>query len=266
MEDNTKHKEADEDDDPYVTDKGYQHRANLYFYSGEDDGNDQIPPNAVPLEVPPTLHSSTATQQQQQQQRREYYHEDQSSSGRRRRASQKFMDALDEDPEGLEGVYRWGGRIMGGGGDEFFDSAEGPDDSLQDKTLPSLHTAFSHSTTGGKKNPAYGAKKRKKQKKAKPKAYNPPPAAYMGMPKTPGKGRSQPRSGCFTFEDRQVQMKEFFEIHGHLKVPTAKQGIYYNLGAWLAAQKSLYRKGGLKSDRLKVLRELGCVGFGGPAG
>lgn len=166
-----------------------------------------------------------------------------SGSGSRRRRSTKFVDAL-EDEEAMEETYGYRSRRFMD--DEFFDAHE----SVQD-SMPSLHTATS------------SLPKASKPKKRKRKAPSAPRAAPA--PKKPAGMRGN-RIACFTWEDRMVQLKEYSDIFGHLKVPTAKKGQYYTLGAWLAAQKSLYKKGTLKKERLADLRRLGCVGFGGPAG
>ena len=136
--------------------------------------------------------------------RREYYHEGsaQASGARRRRASQKFMDAL-EDEEALQEEYRWGAHRLDG--DEFYDAHE----SVQD-SMPSLHTAVS---SVSRARSVYGKKKRKKRgpnKKAAPKK-----ASMRGN-----------RQGCFTWQDRMVQLQDYKDIHGHLRVPTAKKGVY----------------------------------------
>lgn len=70
------------------------------------------------------------------------------------------------------------------------------------------------------------------------------------------------RQKLFTWSDRMVQLAEYKEKFGHVAIPTVRRDPYYNLGLWLAAQRSLYRKNSLKKERLAELRELGCVGFG----
>ena len=71
------------------------------------------------------------------------------------------------------------------------------------------------------------------------------------------------RAKLFTWADRMVQLAEYKAKFGHVAIPTVRRDPYYNLGLWLAAQRSLYRKNTLKKERLTELRELGCVGFGG---
>lgn len=178
--------------------------------------------------------------------RRDYYHDGSGNSGsgsRRRRASQKFMDAL-EDEDAVGEAYGWRSRRFMD--DEFYDAHE----SVQD-SMPSLHTATS----------SLPKSKSKKKKRKAPSISHPQAPA----PKKPA-GMRGSRIACFTWADRMVQLQEYKDLFGHLKVPTAKKGKYYTLGAWLAAQKSLYKKGTLKKERLADLRALGCVGFGGPAG
>ena len=178
--------------------------------------------------------------------RRDYYHDgsggNSGNSGSRRKRSQKFEDAY-EDEDAMEETYGYRSRRFME--DEFFDARE----SVQE-SMPSLHTATSSFPKTSK------PKKRKRRAPSTPRAPS---------PKKPGGMRGN-RIACFTWEDRMVQLKEYSDLFGHLKVPTAKKGQYYTLGAWLAAQKSLYKKGTLKTERLADLRSLGCVGFGGPAG
>jgi len=67
--------------------------------------------------------------------------------------------------------------------------------------------------------------------------------------------------------ERLNQLREFKKQYGHMQISTSKtNNPWMNLGSWLAAQKSLYKKAQLKEDRLKILQDLGCIGFGGPAG
>ncbi|CAB9506371.1 Probable chromatin-remodeling complex ATPase chain [Seminavis robusta] len=60
---------------------------------------------------------------------------------------------------------------------------------------------------------------------------------------------------------RITQLKKWKKAHGHLKVPVVRGSA--DLGAWMAAQRSLYRKGTLHEARLADLRRLGASGFGG---
>lgn len=74
--------------------------------------------------------------------------------------------------------------------------------------------------------------------------------------------RGQNRQKTFTWADRMVQLADYKSKFGHVAIPTVRRDPYYNLGLWLAAQRSLHRKNNLKKDRLDELRQLGCVGFG----
>ena len=76
------------------------------------------------------------------------------------------------------------------------------------------------------------------------------------------KPKRKQRQNMFTFEDRILQLQKYKNIHGHADVPAIKKSPDYNLGLWLAAQRSLYKSNKMKPDRLDELRRLSCAGFG----
>ena len=69
---------------------------------------------------------------------------------------------------------------------------------------------------------------------------------------------------CFTWEDRMEQLSAHWELHGHNDVSTKKRNNpHKELGQWLAAQRTLYKHGKLKTERTLELRRMGCSSFGG---
>jgi len=115
--------------------------------------------------------------------------------------------------------------------------------------------ASTSATTSTSKKKAAAKKKASTKKKVEP----------LAKQVIPGSGRGA-RQKMFTWVDRMVQLADYKKTFGHIAIPTVRRDPYYNLGLWLAAQRSLYRKNSLRKERLSDLRELGCVGFGGPGG
>ncbi|CAB9499486.1 helicase [Seminavis robusta] len=70
---------------------------------------------------------------------------------------------------------------------------------------------------------------------------------------------SYPKEKFYTWEGRLAQLEEWKKEHGHLNVPVRPD---CHLGQWLSAQRSLYRNGTIRKDRLEDLRQLGTFGFG----
>lgn len=137
---------------------------------------------------------------------------------------------------------------------------------LQLSPEPALQAepAATTTTTTSKTTPAASTSTKKKttaKKKASAKRKVEPLAKQV----IPGSGRGA-RQKMFSWDDRMVQLQDYKDQFGHIVIPTVRRDPYYNLGLWLAAQRSLYRKNSLRKERLGDLRKLGCVGFGGPGG
>lgn len=142
-----------------------------------------------------------------------------------------------------------------------------------DSSVPSLATAVTTTSSKRKRKPTTKAlstttapapkhtkKAPKRRKKSPVKKHVEPLAPQVHS----GSGRGG-RHKMFTWADRMVQLADYKKEFGHIAIPTVRRDPYYNLGLWLAAQRSLYRKNSLRKDRLQDLRDLGCLGFGGPA-
>jgi len=63
------------------------------------------------------------------------------------------------------------------------------------------------------------------------------------------------------FQDRVEQLKAFKNLRGHAHVTTEKGSPSRALGIWLAHQRSYFKKGKLRRERLEILRGLNCPGF-----
>lgn len=65
--------------------------------------------------------------------------------------------------------------------------------------------------------------------------------------------------------DKYYHAKEYFEINGDLNIPTEYEVIdsqtsqIIKLGKWLSTQKSNYKNGSLRPDRLEALKEIGFL-------
>jgi Helicase associated domain len=171
------------------------------------------------------------------------------------------------------------------------DTSDGGDTAAD--SVPSLQTADSNESGRPKRKRKPSTRlqeanrqQSEQQSKAKPAVVPPEPEPAPAPPKPTPKERKPPakrrksvkkkyeplapqvipsrsnRQKLFTWSDRMVQLADYKEKFGHVAIPTVRRDPYYNLGLWLAAQRSLYRKNSLKKERLNELRELGCVGFG----
>lgn len=176
--------------------------------------------------------------------------------------------------------------------DQFYDARQDVDnETTAADSIPSLHTAQSGRSSKRRRKPSPKLRQQPQQQQQRQRQFfapadppKPPPKARKkvapkkktpAVPKRkieplakqviPGSGRGA-RQKMFTWDDRMVQLAEYKEKFGHIAIPTVRRDPYYNLGLWLAAQRSLYRKNSLRKERLNDLRKLGCVGFGGPGG
>ena len=106
---------------------------------------------------------------------------------------------------------------------------------------------------------AIAATKKPKQKKA----TTTTPASNTTTTKHHKSKRNKPHT-WFTWDERMEQLQAHRDLHGHNEVPTTKyNNPHKELGQWLAAQRSLYKYGKMKKERVMDLRRLGCSSFGG---
>ncbi|CAB9504714.1 expressed unknown protein [Seminavis robusta] len=122
---------------------------------------------------------------------------------------------------------------------------------------------FGNHNNNNNKKPLANHSNKRQATTTKSTKYHPTKKRYKPGPKANPKA-TYARQKLFTWEDRMEQLTAWKDENGHLKIPTIRGRSDYNLGLWMAAQRSLYKKKTLRKERLVDLRRLGAHGFDGP--